>query len=82
MFIRAFTTKRDDFGCPIVNFPWLSGDVPRLPSYGVYISQLVRFARCCASVSDFHSKNRPTTDTGLQISQASKIIWKVLQVIL
>ena len=28
--------KRDDFGFPIVNFPWLSGDVPRLPSYGVY----------------------------------------------
>ena len=22
--------KRDDFGFPIVNFPWLSGDVPRL----------------------------------------------------
>ena len=42
MFIPAFTIKRDDFGFPIVNFPWLSGDVPRLPSYGVYISQLVR----------------------------------------
>ena len=33
--------KRDDFGFPIVNFSWLNGDVPRLPSYGVYISQLV-----------------------------------------
>ena len=33
--------KRDDFGFPIINFPWLSSDVPRLPSYGVYISQLV-----------------------------------------
>ena len=49
--------KHDDFGCPIFNFPWLSGDVPRLPSYGVYICQLVRFARCCTSVSDFNSKN-------------------------
>ena len=38
--------KRDDFGFPIVNFPWLSGDVPRLRSYGIYISQLVRCARC------------------------------------
>ena len=35
--------KRDDFGFPIVNFPCLSGDVRRLPSYGIYISQLVRF---------------------------------------
>ena len=49
--------KRDEFGFPIVNFPWLSGDVPRLPSYGIYISQLVRFARCCTSVLDFHLKN-------------------------
>ena len=30
--------KRNDFGFPIVNFPWLSGDIPRLPSYGIYIS--------------------------------------------
>ena len=29
----------------IVNFPFLDGDVPRLPSYGVYISQLISFAR-------------------------------------
>ena len=51
--------KRDEF--PIVNFPWLSGDVPRLPSYGIYISQLVRFARCCTSVLDFLSKNLQIT---------------------
>ena len=78
--------KRDDFGFPIVNYPWFSGDVPRLPSYVVYISQLVRFARCCTSVSDnpFQKSSNyfQTFDTGLQISQASKIIWKVLQVIL
>ena len=78
--------KRDDFGFPIVNFPWFSGDVPRLPSYVVYISQLVRFARCCTSVSDYPfqkpSNYFQTTDTGLQISQASEIIWKVLQAIL
>ena len=27
--------KRDGFGFPIVNFQWLSGDVPRLPSYSI-----------------------------------------------
>ena len=42
--------KRDDFGFPIVNYPWLSGDVPRLPSYGIFILQLVKFARCCTIV--------------------------------
>ena len=35
--------KRDDFDFDIVNFPFLDGDVPRRPSYGVYISQLIRF---------------------------------------
>ena len=51
--------KRDDFGFLIVNFPWLSGVIPRLPSYGIYISKfnLVCFARCCSNVSDFHFKN-------------------------
>ena len=51
----------DDFEFPIVNFPWLSGGVPKLPSYGIYILQLVRFARCCTSVLDFHSKNLEIT---------------------
>ena len=30
--------KRDDFDFDIVNFPFLDGDVPCRPSYGVYIS--------------------------------------------
>ena len=37
--------KRDDFEFDIVNFSFLDGEVPRRVSYGVYISQLVRFAR-------------------------------------
>ena len=42
--------KRGDFDFDIVNFPFLDGDVPRRPSYGVYISQLIRFARVCSQV--------------------------------
>ena len=30
--------KRDDFDFDIVNFPFLDGDVPRRPSYGVHFS--------------------------------------------
>ena len=37
--------KRDDFDFDIVNFPFLDGDVPCSTSYGVYVSQLIRFAR-------------------------------------
>ena len=41
----------------IVNFPFLDGDVPRSPSYGVYISQLIRFDRVCSIVDDFNNRN-------------------------
>ena len=37
--------KRDEFDFEIVNFPFLNGDVPGSTSYGVYISQVIRFAR-------------------------------------
>ena len=49
--------KRDDLNFVIVNFPFLDGDVPRSPSYGVYISQLIRFARMCSNVGDFNNRN-------------------------
>ena len=50
--------KRDDFDFNIVNYPHLDGDVPRATSYGVYISQLIRFARACSSIDDFNNRNR------------------------
>ena len=37
----------------IVNFPFLDGDVHRSTSYGVYISQLILFARVSSHVTDF-----------------------------
>ena len=46
--------KRDDFNFEIVNFSFLDEYVPRSPSYGVYISQLFRFARVCSNVDDFN----------------------------
>ena len=49
--------KRNDFNFEIVNFPFLDGDVPLSPSYGVNISQLIRFARVCSNVDDFNNRN-------------------------
>ena len=49
--------KQDDFNFEIVNFTFLDGDVPRSPSYGVYISQLICFARVCSNVDDFNNRN-------------------------
>ena len=36
--------KHDDFDFEIVNCPYLDEDVPPRASYGVYRSQLIRFA--------------------------------------
>ena len=52
--------KRDYFDFDIVNFPFLDCDVPRSTSYGVYISQLIRFARVSSHVDDFNTRNKVT----------------------
>ena len=49
--------KWDDFNFETVNFPFLDGDVPRSPSYGEYISQLIRFARVCSNVDELNNIN-------------------------
>ena len=49
--------KWDDFNFEIVSFSFCDGDVSRSPSYGVYISQLIRFARVCSNVNDFNNRN-------------------------
>ena len=53
--------KCDDLDFEIVNFPFLDGDVPRAASSGVYISQLIRFARVSSHVTDFNTRNKLLT---------------------
>ena len=50
--------KRDDFDSKIVNFPFLDGGVQRSTSYGVYLSQLIRFARASSHVADLNKAIR------------------------
>ena len=40
-----------------VFFSFLDYDVPRRPSYRVYISQLIMLARVCSQVTDFNAQN-------------------------
>ena len=58
---KIYDIKHDDFYFDIVNFPFLDGDVPRRPSYGVYISQLIKFARVCSHVDDLNTRNKCLT---------------------
>ena len=59
-FSTKIYDKRDDFDFDIVNFPFLDGDVPRRTSYGVYISQLIRFASVL-NLNDFNYRNKALT---------------------
>ena len=45
--------KRDDFNFHITNFPFLSSNIPSSPAYGVFISQIIRYARACSSYGCF-----------------------------
>ena len=45
--------KRDDFNFHITNVPFLSSNIPSSPAYGVFISQLNRYARACSSYECF-----------------------------
>ena len=59
--------KRDDFDFDIVNnFPFLDGDVPHFTPSGVYISQLIWFARVSSHVADFNARNKSLTAKHLQ----------------
>ena len=65
--------KRDDFIFSIVNFPFLSRNIPSAPVYGVYVSQLIRYA--CSSYQDFMERGKVLTKTLLsQGYQKTKLV--------
>ena len=45
--------KRDDFNLKIINFPNMCSNIPASPAYGVYISQMIRYARASSNYSGF-----------------------------
>ena len=45
--------ERDDFNFHITNFPFLSSNIPSSPAYGVFISQLIRYAMASSSYECF-----------------------------
>ena len=61
-FSTRLYDKRDDFDLHIVNFPFLSSNILSGPSYGVYISQLIRYAQCCSHYDDFRYHHKYLVD--------------------
>ncbi|KAK3093216.1 hypothetical protein FSP39_012788 [Pinctada imbricata] len=54
--------KRDDFNFSITNFPFLNSNIPSSPAYGVFISQLIRYARASTKYTDFVLRARRLSD--------------------
>ena len=63
--------KHDDCDFHIVNFLFLSSNIPSSPLYGVYISQLIRYTRCCSYYDDFRYRQKLLVDRLL--SQGYKV---------
>ena len=46
--------KRDYFGFTVINFPCMAhSNIPSTPSYGIYLSQILRICRICTDSADF-----------------------------
>ena len=72
-FSSKLYEKREDFDFDIVNFPFLDEDIPRAPSYGVYITQLTLFARVSSHVADFNTRNKMRNFSNKDISITNSV---------
>ena len=60
--------KRDDFNFDIVNFPFLDGDVPKRPYYGVYILKRKSFATLTKMLVPFFGPKQSLSDNAVDKS--------------
>ena len=54
--------KRDDFSFDIVNFPYIDSCIPKKSALGVYLSQLIRYAKLSSKYEDFLQRSRSLVD--------------------
>ena len=73
--------KLDDFNFSIVNFPYLCSNIPASPAYGVYISQLIRYAWACSTYDQFFVRGSLLTiklmSQGFQLSHLQAALGKL-----
>ena len=65
---RKHYDKRDDFSFSIVNFPFISSNIPASPAYGVSISQLMYYSGVRTHHSDFLDRSQLLTQKLLKQS--------------
>ena len=52
---------QDAFKFEIINYPDLSGNIPTKPAYGVFTSQVIRYARICSKKADLLERVKSLT---------------------
>ena len=80
--VMSLYDKKDDFSFAIHNYPHLDCNVPCMPTYGLYISQLIRFRQGLRHVSRFFNPSPAlsiyTNAPGFQVRFALPEIQTVL----
>ena len=61
-FVNEVYDKRDNFNFNIVNYVFMRSNIPARPTYGVYISQLIRINRICDRYNTFIKRHRLLTE--------------------
>ena len=56
-YVTKVYDKRDAFNFNIVNFPYMSSNIPANPTYGVYMSQLIKISRICDTIHGLCTKS-------------------------
>ena len=64
---------------PIVNFPFISSNIPVSPSYGVYISRLIRCFIACCQYSDLQDRSQLLTQKLLKQGYVARKLKSSLQ---
>jgi hypothetical protein len=62
----------------IINFPNMCSNIPASLAYGVYISQLIRYARTSSNYSDFLKRHLHLRNTTQVIRHRVKILFSVI----
>ena len=59
--VRPSVRPSDAFKFEIINYPDLSGNIPTKPAYGVFTSQVIRYARICSKKGDLLERVKSLT---------------------
>ena len=81
--IFSIYDKREDFNFEIVNFPFLDSCIPRKPALGIFLSQLIRYARICSKFEDFCKRSinlsKKLQSQGYKFHELRKLIVRFYQ---